>query len=45
MKSSLVVLYFMHLRYESRVFQRMLVCTLAILAIFIGFVFFDVIYR
>jgi cytochrome c oxidase subunit 4 len=44
-KSSLVVLYFMHLRYESRVLQWMLVFTLAILAIFIGFVFFDIIYR
>jgi len=44
-KSSLVVLYFMHLRYESRLFQVMVISTLAILAIFIGFVFFDTVYR
>jgi len=44
-KSSLVVLYFMHLRYESRAFQLMVLLTLAILAIFIGFIFFDIVYR
>jgi cytochrome c oxidase subunit IV len=42
LKSTLVVLYFMHLRYESRVLQVMVLCALIILAIFIGFVFFDI---
>lgn len=45
LKSSLVIFYFMHLRQESRLFRVGLVVLLSILAIFIGFTFFDVLYR
>lgn len=44
-KSSLVVAVFMHMKYESRLFKISLLSALAILAIFIGFTFFDVLYR
>ena len=44
-KSSLVIFYFMHLRQESRLFKIGLLVMLAILAIFIGLTFFDVLYR
>ncbi|MFO7983928.1 MAG: cytochrome C oxidase subunit IV family protein [Desulfuromonadales bacterium] len=44
-KSSLVLAFFMHLKYESPLFMISLLSTLAILAIFIGFTFFDVLYR
>lgn len=44
-KSSLVVAFFMHLKYERPLFKISLLSTLAILAIFIGFTFFDVLYR
>ena len=44
-KSSLVVAVFMHMKYESRLFKLSLLSALAILAIFIGFTFFDVLYR
>ena len=45
LKSSLVVAFFMHMKYEQPLFKVALVSTLAILAIFIGFNFFDVLYR
>ena len=45
LKSSLVVAVFMHMKYESRLFKISLLSALAILAIFIGFTFFDVLYR
>ena len=44
-KSTLVVLIFMHLKYENWVFKLFLLVALAILAIFIGFTFFDTLYR
>ena len=44
-KSSLVIFFFMHLRQESRLFKIGLMILLTILAIFIGFTFFDVLYR
>ena len=44
-KSGLVVAFFMHMKYEQPLFKICLVATLAILAIFIGFNFFDVLYR
>jgi len=45
LKSSLVVAVFMHMKYESRLFKISLLSALAILAIFIGLTFFDVLYR
>jgi len=44
-KSSLVVAVFMHMKYENRLFKISLLAALAILAIFIGLTFFDVLYR
>ncbi len=44
-KSALVVAVFMHMKYESLLFKLSLLSALAILAIFIGFNFFDVLYR
>ncbi len=44
-KSTLVVLIFMHLKYENRTFKLFLLVALTILAIFIGFTFFDTLYR
>lgn len=45
LKSSLVVMVFMHLKYEQLLFKLAVVTALVILAIFIGFTFFDVLYR
>ena len=45
LKSGLVVAVFMHLKYEQPLFKLALFAALAILAIFIGFSFFDVLYR
>jgi cytochrome c oxidase subunit 4 len=45
-KSGLVFLYFMHLRYEKRVLIKILVpIVLALLAIFIGLTYTDILYR
>ena len=44
-KSSLVIAFFMHMKYEQPVFKLCLLAALAILAIFIGFTFLDVLYR
>ena len=44
-KSTLVVTIFMHLKYEQLFFKLAVLAALAILAIFIGFTFFDVLYR
>jgi len=44
-KSGLVILFFMHMKYEQPVFKICLLAALAILAIFIGFTFLDVLYR
>ena len=45
LKSGLVVAVFMHMKYENRLFKLSLLAALAILAIFIGLNFFDVLYR
>lgn len=45
LKSSLVVAVFMHLKYEQRLFKLALLAALLILVVFIGFTFFDVLYR
>lgn len=44
-KSALVVAFFMHMKYENRAFKYCLLAALLTLAIFIGFTFFDVLYR
>ncbi|ABB38622.1 Cytochrome aa3-type quinol oxidase subunit IV [Oleidesulfovibrio alaskensis G20] len=44
-KAGLVTLYFMHLRYEGNLIRLMVFIAFAILAIAIGFTFFDVAYR
>lgn len=40
-KASLVVSYFMHLRYELPLFRVMFLVAILVLAIFIGLTFFD----
>ena len=45
LKSSLVIAVFMHMQYETPLFKLALLSALAILAIFIGLTFFDVLYR
>ena len=45
LKSGLVVAVFMHMKYENRLFKLSLFAALAILVIFIGLNFFDVLYR
>jgi len=44
-KGGLVIAFFMHMRYEGRLLRWLLFLTLVTLAIFIGFTFFDVLYR
>ena len=44
-KSTFVLLYFMHLKYESRLLAGTLVLTLSVLAILIGFILLDVAFR
>ncbi len=44
-KSTLVVNYFMHLKYESRIFKIILIMGIVTIAIFIGLTFFDVLFR
>lgn len=44
-KGGLVVAFFMHLRYEGGHLRWLLFVTLVTLAIFIGFTFFDILYR
>ena len=45
LKAGLVIAWFMHMKYEHRLFKVSLMTALSILAIFIGFTFFDVLYR
>ena len=45
LKAGLVVAVFMHMQYESLLFKLALLSALAILAIFIGMTFLDVLYR
>lgn len=44
-KGGLVILFFMHMKYEGRLLRWLLFLALFTLAIFIGFTFFDVLYR
>lgn len=44
-KSTLVLLFFMHLRYEKRILATIFLITLVVLAIFISFTFLDIAYR
>ena len=44
-KSGLVIAFFMHMKYETRLFRVILAIALVTLATFIGFTFFDVLYR
>jgi len=44
-KAFLVVFFFMHLKYEGGLFKIMVLLAFVILAIFIGFTFFDVAFR
>jgi cytochrome c oxidase subunit 4 len=45
LKGGLVIAVFMHLKYEGRLLRWLLFVALVTLAIFIGFTFFDVLYR
>jgi cytochrome c oxidase subunit IV len=45
LKASLVIAMFMHMKYEQPLFKLALLSALAILAIFVGMTFFDVLYR
>ncbi len=45
LKSGLVIAFFMHMKYENWLLRFSLFATLVTLAIFIGFTFFDVLYR
>ena len=44
-KVTLVVMYFMHIRFESKLYPIMIFTTLATYAIFIGLTFSDYLYR
>jgi cytochrome c oxidase subunit 4 len=44
-KSSLVLLYFMHLKYENKVFIGTFLVTIFFVAVMIGFLFWDIAYR
>ena len=44
-KGGLVIAFFMQMKYEGRLLRWLLFVTLLTLAIFIGFTFFDVLYR
>ena len=45
LKAGLVIAVFMHMQYEGRLLRGLLFLALVTLAIFIGFTFFDVLYR
>jgi cytochrome c oxidase subunit 4 len=42
LKASLVIFFFMHLKYENRLIKLMVLTAFVILAVAIGFTFFDV---
>ena len=44
-KASLVLMFFMRLKYEKRVFMYSFLATVLLAAVFIGFLFWDVAYR
>ena len=45
LKAGLVIAVFMHMKYEGRLLRWLLFLAVTTLAIFIGFTFFDVLYR
>ncbi len=45
LKAGLVFFYFMHLKYEKPFLKSMVLITLALLILFIGFIFLDLSYR
>ena len=45
LKASLVLLFFMHLKYESRVIKVSFISTVLVLAVMISFTFWDVAFR
>jgi cytochrome c oxidase subunit 4 len=45
LKSSLVLLFFMHLKYEGRFIRTTFIVTIFTLAVLIGFLFWDVSFR
>lgn len=45
LKASLILVFFMHLRYESFLIVAMLLLTIMTIAIIIGLTFFDIGYR
>lgn len=44
-KASLVIFFFMHLKYEKPLFKIIVLVVFVLLAIAIGFTFFDIAYR
>ena len=44
-KATFVLLFFMHLKYESRVLQYTFLLTIGVLTLFIGFIFWDISFR
>jgi cytochrome c oxidase subunit IV len=44
-KSSLVIAFFMHMKVENKALKISLVSTLCFVAILIGFIFWDIVYR
>jgi cytochrome c oxidase subunit 4 len=44
-KATFVLLFFMHLKYESRVLKYTFLLTIGVLALFIGFIFWDISFR
>ena len=44
-KASLVLLFFMHLKYEGMLLKLSFLTTISFLAILIGFIFFDISFR
>jgi cytochrome c oxidase subunit 4 len=44
-KSGLVITFFMHMKYEGRLLRGLLFVAILTLAIYIGFTFFDLLYR
>ncbi len=44
-KAGLVLSFFMHLKYENRLFKTMVYVTLATFTVFIGLTFLDILFR
>ena len=44
-KASLVILFFMHMKFESMAIKISFVSTICFVAILIGFIFWDIVYR